>query len=95
VAVLLVAEAELEVLGLEAAVVVGLLAQVAQQVELEPAHGGAHPCLLRRDRERALPVGERAAHDALRNRQVLSRDTALAGLLLQAAVRALEHVVRV
>ena len=62
---LAVAERELEVLGLEGRVGLGLGAQETQQVELEPARGGPHACLLGRQPERRAAVAQLLEQNAL------------------------------
>ena len=89
------AEPQLEVLGLELAVGLGLAAQPAQQVELEPAGGRPHARLLRRDREHRLALAQLLQQDPLRPAQVARRHAAVAGLLAQAPVGVLEHRVGV
>ena len=59
-------ERQLHVLGLERRAGVGLAAQVAQEVELQPPHRRAHARLLGRELEVRLLGHERVAHQPLR-----------------------------
>ncbi len=77
------------------AVALGLAAQGAEQVELEPPHRGLDAGLLRRQLEVGLLVPAAPGAAGARRRKVLPRDAALASLLAQAGERRLEHRVGV
>ena len=76
-------------LGLEAAVAVGLAVQEADQVELEPARGGLHARLLGRQLELRALAAQLLHQQALGALEVGGGHPALAGLLAQALERAL------
>ena len=84
------AEAQLQVLGLELAARLGLASQVAEQVELEPPHRGAQTRLARGDREKLLLRVELLEQDRLGGLQV-----GAGHLRSEPAVGRLEHGVRV
>ena len=96
VAGLAVAERQLEVLGLEAAVALGLAAQEAQQVELEPPGGGlARGSASATAGTRSAGCAAPRAAAARRARGWPGVTRRVAGLLAQALERALQHRVRV